>query len=57
MPWSLEAGFALAAVVLTLLLSGLGLFLKHRKEMLCLSNSNATIVEGIVILFIAFADF
>lgn len=31
MPWTLEAGFALATLVVTLMLSGLGLFLKYRK--------------------------
>jgi hypothetical protein len=31
MPWTLEASFALAALILTLALSGLGLVLKYRK--------------------------
>jgi hypothetical protein len=31
MSWTLEASFALAALVLTLILSGLGLVLKYRK--------------------------
>lgn len=31
MPWSLEAGFALAALILTLIFSGLGLVLKYRR--------------------------
>lgn len=31
MPWTLEAGFGLATLVVTLMLSGLGLFLKYRK--------------------------
>lgn len=32
MSWTLEASFALAALVLTLILSGLGLVLKYRKS-------------------------
>ena len=31
MSWTLEASFALAALILTLMLSGLGLILKYRK--------------------------
>jgi hypothetical protein len=31
MSWTLEASFALAALILTLILSGLGLVLKYRK--------------------------
>lgn len=31
MSWTLEASFALAALILTLMLSGLGLVLKHWK--------------------------
>lgn len=31
MSWTLEASFALAALILTLMLSGLGLVLKYRK--------------------------
>jgi hypothetical protein len=54
MSWTLEAGFALAAIILTLTLSGLGLLLKHRKGLI---NSNATVVEGTTIFLVAFAHF
>lgn len=48
MPWSLEAGFALGALVLTLTLSGLGLVLKYRKGIPPLGENTLlqTFVEG-----------
>jgi hypothetical protein len=38
MSWTLEASFALAALILTLMLSGLGLVLKYRKRTLSLGK-------------------
>ena len=40
MAWSLEAAFALAALILTLLLSGLGLVLKYRRGLSHLGGSS-----------------
>lgn len=51
MAWTLEAGFALAALVLTFILSGVGLLLKHHRCMPLLRNSKADplhhLAEGI----------
>jgi hypothetical protein len=53
MSWTLEAGFALAALVLTLILSGLGLVLKYRKGILSLGKDTLlqTFVEGTFPMF------
>jgi hypothetical protein len=51
MAWTLEAEFALAALLLTSLISRVGLLLKHRRCMPHLRNSEASLlqepVEGI----------
>lgn len=52
MAWTLEARFALAALVLTFIMSGVGLLLKYHRCMPHLRNSKASLlqvsVEGII---------
>jgi hypothetical protein len=48
MAWTLEAGFALAALLLTSIMSGVGLLLKHRRCVPHLRNSKASFLEGTV---------
>lgn len=45
MAWSLEAAFALAALILTLLLTGLGLVLKYRRGM---DSSKLSMIQQVV---------
>lgn len=56
MSWTLEAGFALGALILTLLLSGLGLVFKHRRSMPYLNANTSSLlhllVEGAILSYI-----
>jgi hypothetical protein len=45
MPWSLEASFALAALILTLTLSGLGLVLKYRRGLSHVGSDKLGLVQ------------
>jgi hypothetical protein len=45
MSWTLEAGFALAALILTLLLSGLGLVFKYRRGLLRTNSNKLSLVQ------------
>jgi hypothetical protein len=45
MSWTLEAGFALAALILTLILSGIGLVLKYRRGLPYSGSSKLGLVQ------------
>ena len=45
MAWTLEAEFALAALLLTFTISGVSLLLKHRKYMPYLRNSKVGLLQ------------
>lgn len=52
MAWTLEAGFTLAALLLTFIMSGVGVLLKHRSCIPYLKNRKASLlqvlIEGII---------
>ena len=48
MSWTLEAGFALAALILTLLSSGLGLVLKYRRGLSRMDSSKLSLIQLLV---------
>lgn len=48
MAWTLEAEFALAALLLTFITSRVGLFLKHRRCIPYLRNRKASLLQVLI---------